>query len=141
MPEPITYITTPLGSDDCKLFTQVWNQGIDARLEAFTERVDGDTGFWKNGVLDRVWRGHTTIDQGGAALGLDVSSESALAAVGAVALLGGCADGFDGDFRSIGNGFDTTEAVQAGVAPHQVLLQFESCVVGTESDRRHGSRV
>lgn len=25
------------GSDDCKLFVEIWNQGIDARLEAFTE--------------------------------------------------------------------------------------------------------
>jgi len=39
----------------------------DWTLEAFTERVDDDTGLWKNGLLDRVWRGPTTIDLGGAA--------------------------------------------------------------------------
>lgn len=45
MPEPIFWLTTLWGSDDYTLFTEVWNQGIDARLEAFTEssasRVEG----------------------------------------------------------------------------------------------------
>ncbi len=39
----------------------------DWTVEAFTERVDGKTGFWKNGMLDRVWHRPTTIDLGGAA--------------------------------------------------------------------------
>ena len=30
-------ISTYKGGDDCKLFTEIVNQGIDARLEAFTE--------------------------------------------------------------------------------------------------------
>ena len=36
-------------------------------LEAFAEKLDDETGFWKNGPLDRIWRRPTTIDLGGAA--------------------------------------------------------------------------
>jgi hypothetical protein len=32
-----------------------------------TEKLDHQTGFWKNGVFDRIWRAPTTIDLGGAA--------------------------------------------------------------------------
>jgi hypothetical protein len=39
----------------------------DWTLAAFTERVDEETGLWKNGVFDLVWRRPTTIDLGGAA--------------------------------------------------------------------------
>jgi hypothetical protein len=39
----------------------------DWTLQALTARVDGETGLWKNGVLDRVWRSPTTVDLGGAA--------------------------------------------------------------------------
>jgi hypothetical protein len=49
-------------------------QGIDLppewgdwTLEAFTEKLDRKTGFWKNGVFDRIWRRPTTVDLGGAA--------------------------------------------------------------------------
>ncbi len=49
-------------------------QGIDLppewadwTLEAFTEKIDRQTGFWKNGVFDPIWRRPTTIDLGGAA--------------------------------------------------------------------------
>jgi hypothetical protein len=49
-------------------------QGIDLpkewadwALEALTEKLDHQTGFWKNGAFDRVWRAPTTIDLGGAA--------------------------------------------------------------------------
>lgn len=34
-----------------------------------------------------------------------------------VLVLAGCSGGFDGDFRSIGNGFDTSERAQAATAP------------------------
>jgi len=39
----------------------------DWTLEALTEKLDHRTGFWKNGVLDHIWRGPTTVDLGGAA--------------------------------------------------------------------------
>jgi hypothetical protein len=39
----------------------------DWTLDVSTEKLDHRTGFWKNGVLDRVWRRPTTIDLGGAA--------------------------------------------------------------------------
>jgi hypothetical protein len=39
----------------------------DWTLAALTEKIDPRTGFWKNGVLDRIWRRPTTVDLGGAA--------------------------------------------------------------------------
>jgi hypothetical protein len=41
-----------------------WPDWVVAEM---TERVDGETGFWKNGALDLVWHRPTTVDLGGAA--------------------------------------------------------------------------
>jgi hypothetical protein len=42
-------------------------QWTDWTLAALTEKLDPETGLWKNGVLDLAWRRPTTIDLGGAA--------------------------------------------------------------------------
>jgi hypothetical protein len=39
----------------------------DWTVAALTEKLDAETGLWKNGVLDLVWRRPTAIDLGGAA--------------------------------------------------------------------------
>ncbi len=41
--------------------------GPSGRCWRLTERLDDETGFWKNGPLDGIWRRPTTIDLGGAA--------------------------------------------------------------------------
>jgi hypothetical protein len=46
---------------------QLPEEWADWILEALTERLDPKTGFWKNGVFDRIWRKPTTVDLGGAA--------------------------------------------------------------------------
>jgi hypothetical protein len=43
------------------------DEWADWTLAALTEKLDDETGLWKNGVLDLVWRRPTTVDLGGAA--------------------------------------------------------------------------